>query len=51
LPFPKFTPKSSLFGGIAFSDKLLERRLVCYPLNTLLVRSSAGGCSAMKQGA
>jgi hypothetical protein len=26
LPFPKFTPKLPLFGGIAFSDKLLEAR-------------------------
>jgi hypothetical protein len=25
LPFPKVTPKLSLFGGIAFSDKLLEQ--------------------------
>jgi type I restriction enzyme, S subunit len=27
LPFPKFTPKLPLFGGIAFSDKLLDYSL------------------------
>jgi hypothetical protein len=28
LPFPKFTPKLPLFGGTAFSDKLLGGELV-----------------------